>query len=161
MPSFLILQSGCYKEILVRVSSVPMSTKNLRNFISEACLVDDVDFLPRYSTQTRITYESRKGKNMSQNYIPKSSTADQSSRKQGTGAAASLAYGISLCLLGWFMHIGFLWFWKQTFVVSLGFSHFFVYIFQFVSWSMVALGCLQLLATFLLALYQWIRTKKA
>ena len=106
-------------------------------------------------------YESRKGKDMSQNSISKLSASNQPSRAHDIRLSTTGAQGLSLCVLGWLLHLASTWFWNLKAIVSLEPSRFFAHTLQFVAWSMMTVGCLQLISALVVSLYRWIRKHEA
>jgi hypothetical protein len=106
-------------------------------------------------------YESRKGKDMSQDSISKLSGFEQPSRAHDIRLSTTGAQGLSLSLLGWLLHLATTWFWNLKAVVSLEPSRFFAHTLQFAAWSMMTVGFLQLISALVVALYRWIRKHEA
>ena len=98
---------------------------------------------------------------MSQDYISKLSGSNQPSRAYDVKLSTTGAQGLSLCVLGWLLHLATTWFWNLKAVVSLEPSRFFVHTLQFAAWSMMTVGFLQLISALVVALYRWIRRHKA
>jgi len=98
---------------------------------------------------------------MSQDYISKLLGSEQSSRAYDVRLSTTGAQGLSLCLLGWLLHLASTWFWNLKAIVSLEPSKFFAHTLQFAAWSMMTVGCLQLISALVVALSRLIRKHKA
>ena len=98
---------------------------------------------------------------MSQDYISKLSGSNQPSHAYDVKLSTTGAQGLSLCLLGWLLHLASTWFWNLKAIVSLEPSRFFAHTLQFTAWSMMTVGCLQLISALVVALSRLIRKHKA